>query len=150
VAHTEERRCRGVPPRLLDDAVPRIDEDERELGRRCPGHHVAGVFHVPRGVGEDERATRRREVAIGDVDGDALLALGAEAVGEQCEVDRLVPLGGARPLDRGEGVGEDRLGVVQKSPDEGGLAVVDGARGGEPQELVRGRRRGVLHDGGHV
>ncbi len=31
---------------------------------------------------------RRREVAVGDVDGDALLALGAQAVGEQREVGR--------------------------------------------------------------
>jgi hypothetical protein len=30
---------------------------------------------------------RRGEVAVGDVDGDALLALGAEAVGEVGEVD---------------------------------------------------------------
>ena len=29
----------------------------------------------------------RREVAIGDVDGDALLALGAQAVGEQREIE---------------------------------------------------------------
>ena len=34
----------------------------------------------------------RREVAVGDVDGDALLALGAEAVGEQREVGVVVAL----------------------------------------------------------
>jgi hypothetical protein len=38
-------------------------------------------------IGDDELAFRRGEIAIGDVDGDALLALGAQAVGEQREID---------------------------------------------------------------
>ena len=33
---------------------------------------------------------------------------------------------------------EDRLGVVQEPPDQGRLAVVDRARGGDPQELTSG------------
>ena len=41
----------------------------------------------PGGVGEDEGAPRGGEVPVGDVDGDALLALGAQAVGEQRQVD---------------------------------------------------------------
>ena len=45
-----------------------------------------------------KRAVGRGEVAVGDVDGDALLALGAQAVGEQREV-------GVRP---GRGRGETR------------------------------------------
>jgi hypothetical protein len=78
-----------------------------------------------------------REVAVGDVDGDALLALGAQAVGEQREVGVAVALGRGSPLDGVELVGEDRLGVVQQAADQGGLAVVDGAGGGEAQQLVR-------------
>ena len=61
-------------------------EDERELGGRGAGDHVAGVLDVAGGVGEDVGARRRREVAVGDVDGDALLALGPQAVGEQRQV----------------------------------------------------------------
>jgi len=34
-------------------------------------------------VGDDVLAAAGREVAVGDVDGDALLALGLQAVGEQ-------------------------------------------------------------------
>ena len=41
----------------------------------------------PGRVGDDEAPPRRREVAVGDVDRDALLALGAQAVGQQREVD---------------------------------------------------------------
>ena len=53
----------------------------------------------------------RREIAIGDVDRDALLALGFEPVDEQREIDILA--GGAVffriALERGELVVEDQL-----------------------------------------
>jgi hypothetical protein len=42
---------------------------------------------VARRVGDDELALRRREIAVRDVDRDALLALGLEAVGQQREVE---------------------------------------------------------------
>jgi hypothetical protein len=42
---------------------------------------------VPGAVGDDELAVRRGGVAVGDVDGDALLALGPQAVGDEGEVD---------------------------------------------------------------
>jgi hypothetical protein len=64
---------------------------------------------VAGGVGDDELAPRRREVAVGDVDGDALLALGPQAVGEQRQVGLLLAAVPAGPLDRLELVGEDRL-----------------------------------------
>ena len=83
-------------------------------------------------------APRRGEVAVGDVDRDALLALGAQAVGEQREVDvrrRRAALGGLRDLL--ELVLEDRLGVVEQAADQRGLAVVDRAGGGEAQQLAR-------------
>jgi hypothetical protein len=49
-------------------------------------------------VRDDELAPRRREVAVRDVDRDALLALGPQAVGEQRQVDVVVALGpGWRP-----------------------------------------------------
>jgi hypothetical protein len=38
-------------------------------------------------VGDDERAARRGEEPVGDIDGDALLALGLEAVDQQREID---------------------------------------------------------------
>ena len=59
------------------------------VGVRGAGRHVAGVLLVARRVGDDERAPRRGEEAVGDVDGDALLALGLEPVEQQREVDVL-------------------------------------------------------------
>ncbi len=89
---------------------------------------------MARRVRDDEFAARRGEVAVGDVDGDALFALGAEAVGEEREVD-LAGGGGAFALDGLDLVFVDGLRVVEQAADEGGFAVVDGAGGGEAEEV---------------
>jgi hypothetical protein len=91
--------------------------------------------HIAGGVGEDEPALRCGEVAVRDVDGDALLAFGAQTVGEQREVGRVLASRGRDPLHRLQLVGEDRLGVVQQPPDEGGLAVVDRTGRREPKRV---------------
>ena len=93
--------------RLLDDAVARIDQQDGELRGRRGRDHVARVLLVARRVGDDELALRRGEVAVRDVDGDALLALGGQAVGQQRKVERL-SAALRRARDRGELVGEDR------------------------------------------
>ena len=126
---------RGVPARLRDDAVARVDQQDRELRRRRGRHHVARVLLVPRRVGDDELAQRGGEVAVGDVDRDALFALGDEAVGEERQVER-EPAPLRRALDRRELVGEDRLRVVEQAADQRALAVVDAARGQEAQHAV--------------
>jgi hypothetical protein len=79
------------------------------------------------------------EVAVRDVDRDALLALGAQAVGEQREVRVAVAALARRALDVLELVLEDRLRVVEEPADQGGLPVVDRAGGCEPDELRRVR-----------
>ena len=82
-------------------------------------------------VGDDEAALRSGEVAVGDIDGDALLALGAQTVGEQRKVGLAIAIAAAR-LDHGSKlVFEDRLGVVQQATNEGALAVVYRASGGD-------------------
>ena len=45
---------------------------------------------MARRIGDDEFAARRREIAISDVDGDLLLALGLEAVDQERKVERAV------------------------------------------------------------
>lgn len=129
---------RGMAAGLLDHAVAGVDEDHGQVGGRGAGDHVAGVLHVPGGVGQDEPPRRCGEVAVGDVDGDALFAFGSQPVGQQRQVRirQAAPPGGV--LDRLQLVGEYRLGVVQQPPDQRGLAVVHGPGGGEAQQ--RGRR----------
>ena len=134
-----------VPTRLLENALASVDEDDDGIRGRRTGDHVARVLHVAGAVGEDEAARAGREVAVGDVDRDALLALGAEAVGEQSEVELAVREAalGRGACDLLELVGEDRLRVVQQAADESGLAVVDRAGRGEAEEGagVAGRGR---------
>jgi len=88
-------------------------------------------------VGDDELAPRGVEVAVGDVDRDALLALGAQPVGEQGEVRVAVAAPAGAELDVLELVLEDRLGVVEQPADQGRLAVVDRAGGGEADQVGR-------------
>ncbi len=124
----------GVAAGLRKDAFAGVDEDDGDVGGGGAGGHVAGVLLVAGGVGDDELAACGGEVAVGDVDGDALLALGAEAVGEQREIEH-AGAGGALAFDGLELVFVDALGVVEEATDEGGFAVVDGAGGGEAEEV---------------
>ena len=142
VPDAEQRRQERVPAGLLEQTVAGVDQDDRQLRGRGTGHHVAGVLNVAGRVGDDELALGRGEVAVGDVDRDALLAFGAQAVGHQRQVGVVVTafLGGA--LDRGQLVFHDGLGVEEQPTDEGGLAVVDGTGGGDPQQCRSGPRIG--------
>ncbi len=84
------------------------------------------------------------KVAIGHVDGDALLALGLEAVEQQREVGQAEIVLLARvTVQRGGLVFLDGLGVPKQSADQGGLAVIDGAAGDEA-ERTRVAKRGLL------
>jgi hypothetical protein len=79
---------------------------------------------------------------VRDVDGDALLALGREAVEQQREVEVAVdgPVAPGVRLQRGELVVEDQPGLEQQAPDQRRLAVVDGAAGDEAQQALLAQR----------
>ena len=117
-----------VPAGLLDDAFARVEEDDGDVGRRRARDHVARVLDVSGRVRELEASPRRNEGAVGHVDRDPLLALCAETVGEQREVDVAVAAALARRLDVLHLVDEDLLRVVEQAPDQRRFAVVDGAR----------------------
>ncbi|GIX18278.1 MAG: hypothetical protein KatS3mg119_2464 [Rhodothalassiaceae bacterium] len=134
----EQRADEGVPARLGDDALSRIDQQHRQIRGRCAGGHVAGVLLVTGRVGDDEAAPVGGEEAVGDVDGDPLLALGLEPVEEQREVDLLA----FRPVDapaflfqRRELVLEDEARIIEQAADQRRLAVIDAAAGDETQEI---------------
>ena len=98
----------------------------------------------PGRVGDDELAPRRVEVAVGHVDRDALLALGAQAVGEQREVRRSRRRAGATCAPTCSSW-SSKIDLVSNSsrPISVRLAVVHRARGGEADELGRAERRRV-------
>ena len=139
MADAEQRDDVGVAAGLGEDALARIDQQHGEIGGRGAGRHVAGVLLVAGRVGDDEAALVGGEEAIGDVDGDALLALGVEAVDEQREVD--VARRSCRSVrefgtQRRELVLEQQLGIVEQPADQRRLAVVDAAAGEEAQQVL--------------
>src|SRR3546814_8775534 len=77
-----------MPPRLRQQTLACIDQDHGQVGAGRTGGHVARVLLVPRAVGHDELAPRSTEITIGHVDGDALLALGFEAIDQQRVIER--------------------------------------------------------------
>src|SRR5699024_574763 len=92
---------------LLDHAVTDVDEDDHQVRGGHAGDGVAGVLNVARGVRENEAAAVGGEVAVGHVDGDALLALGAQAVDQQRKVRVLQTAGGGDALHGLQLVGQD-------------------------------------------
>ena len=80
---------------LVSMPLPRVDAGSRREARGGgAGGHVARV-NLLRWPGVSATMVKRRvgdgEEAVGDVDGDALLALGLQAVQQQREVDALSP-----------------------------------------------------------
>ena len=64
-----------------------INQDDRQITRRSTRRHVARVLLMPGRISNDELALRRGEVAIGNIDGDALLALRLQTIREQGRVE---------------------------------------------------------------
>jgi hypothetical protein len=77
----------------------------------------------------------RHERAVRDVDRDPLLALRAQAVGEEGEVHVRIAAALRRFLDVLHLVDEDLLRVVEQPADQRRLAVVDGAARDEAEQL---------------
>jgi hypothetical protein len=76
---------------LGQHAAAGVDQDHGEVRGGGAGDHVARVLLVAGRVGDDEFAAVGGEEAVGDVDRDALLALGGQAVDQQREIDVLAP-----------------------------------------------------------
>ena len=123
LANAQQPRDARVAAGLGQHALARVDQHHGEIGVRRAGGHVARVLLMARRVGEDEAALLGREIEIGDVDRDALLALRLEPVGEQREI-----------LDSLALVLRDRSAIEQQPADQRGLAVVDRPAGEEAQE----------------
>ena len=75
-----QRHQIAVAARLCKNALARVDQNNGRVGRRGAGDHVARVLFMSGGIGNDELTPFGREEAIGHINGDALLALGREAV----------------------------------------------------------------------
>ncbi len=135
----DQRDDRGVAACLRQQAFARVDQQDGEIGARSRCRHIARILLMAGRVGDDEGAPRRRDIAVGDVDRNALFALGLEPIDEKGEVD-IVAVGAVAPRVAFEGrevIVVDEALFIEKPPDEGRFAIVDGAAGDQPQ----GRRR---------
>jgi len=112
VGHSKQGGNRQVSAGLFQDTLACVHEQDHRVSRGGTGNGVPGVLNVSRAVGQDERAVGGGEVAVGHVNGDALLTFGAQAVGEQCKVCGGQTAAARDSLDRVELIGQDRLGVV--------------------------------------
>ncbi len=80
VRDAEQRSDEAVPAGLFQDPLACVHEDDGQVRGAGACDHVARVLDVPRCIGDDELAFRCGEVAVGYVDGDALLALSTQAI----------------------------------------------------------------------
>ena len=117
-----EQLCEvAVPSGLGQHPLTGIDQDD---GQVCGGRtrdHVARILLVTGCVGDDELAPPGGKKSIGHVDGDALLALGGQAIDQQREID-ILPLGAHAPgisLERRELVRENQLAVIEQAANQG-------------------------------
>ena len=141
VAHAQHGHDEGMAARLRQDALARVDQDDGEFGGGGAGRHVARILLMAGRIGNDEGAFVRAEIAIGDVDGDALFALRRKTVEQQREIE----IGALRAellavaLQGLQLVFEDAARVIEHAPDQRRFAVVDRAAGEETQQRLRAR-----------
>ena len=80
----QQRSDKAVTLGLLHYAVvmPSVDQDDCQVSRRCTSGHVSGVLNMPWCVRDDKFTLGRAEIAIGDIDRDALFAFGFQTIGQ--------------------------------------------------------------------
>ena len=83
----DQRNDEAVPARLRKHALARVDEDDGESAPDAPVAMLRVYCSWP-GVSATMKDRRvRREIAVGDIDGDALFALGRQAVDQQRQIE---------------------------------------------------------------
>lgn len=136
VADAHQARDRRMPPGLREEALAGIDEQHRDVADGGPRRHVAGELLVARAVGDDEASPAGREIAVGHVDRDALLAFSGEAIEQQ----RIVEAVAARAGDRRKLVIRHQPGIDHHPPEQGRLPIVDGPASKHAQHVLFGHR----------
>jgi hypothetical protein len=138
-AHPQQGGDGAVPPGLGEHAPAGVHQQDGGLRGGGGRRHVARVLLVAGGVRQDHVAPGAAQVAVGHVDGDPLLALGPETVGEEREVQGGPAAARRVQAQAGQLVLGQGAAVVQEPADERGLAVVHAAEGHDPEQPGRGR-----------
>jgi hypothetical protein len=134
---------------LRKDALARIDKNDREVRSGGAGSHVSGVLLMARGIGNDELAALSGEIAISDVDGDALFTFSAKSISKLGEVDSELLLARRRhgPGDGANLVLVDVARVIEEPADKSGFAIVDTSGCAEAEQVFSFFRGKKLFDG---
>ena len=83
VANAHQCTDACVAAGLHKHALRSIDQNDCQIGKRCADRHVSGVLLMSRRVSNDKAAVVCGEVAICDVNRDALLAFCHQTVQQQ-------------------------------------------------------------------
>ncbi len=153
LSDAEQMQQIAMTPGLVAHAFQRVDDQDRAVGLRSAGDHVAQEFGVAGGVDQHHVAGAGAEADLRGVDGDALVALGLQRIQKE------------RPFERHAAPGADGLehfqlavgqaaGLVQQPSDQGGFAMIDMADDDDADlrtggAVGRRRGRGFLEDHVH-
>src|SRR4051812_4013579 len=96
---------------------------------------------MARSIGDDEFPPRRGEVAIGNINGDALFSLGSQAVRKQRKINWSCGAVDAALLHGRQLVLVNRLAVIEEPADQRGFSIIHAAGGGEAQWFLRRRKQ---------
>src|SRR5262245_5977703 len=92
---------------------------------------------MARRVGYDKLPPWRCKITVSHVYGNALLALGPQAVGQIRQVNLTGASYVSRALESFELVFHQALGIIKQPPDQRGLPVINRAAGVKAQDLYR-------------
>src|SRR5262245_26004271 len=123
-----------VSPRLRHQTLPRVYKDHGQVCGAGTGNHVAGVLFVTGSIRDDELPAHGVEVAVGNVDGDALFPLGLQPIGEQGKVDSFTSTPFVITLGRGDLILKGATSVDKETADKRGLTVVNAACSNESKQ----------------
>ena len=136
LADAEQVQQIAVPPGLVANAFGGIDDQDRGVGLRRAGDHVAQEFGVAGRVDQHDVARRRAEADLAGVDGDALVALGLQRIEQERPFE-----GDAAPradrLEVLELAVREAAGLVQQASDQRRLAMIDMPDDDDANEAAR-------------
>ena len=132
---TQQRHKESVAACLRNDTRAGVYQNNRQVGGRAAGNHVARILFVSRSVGNDEFTIIGGEIAVSHVDSDTLLPLRLQAVQQQGVVDVVTGITHtlAVTLQRIQLVFVQFLTIEQQTADKCGLSVIHRAGSKESQ-----------------
>src|SRR5881397_458153 len=126
----------SVAPRLGHHAIARIDQNDRKVAGARARHQIARVLLVPGRVRNDELSFRRRKIAVSNINGDTLLALRPQAIGQQRKIDALATTSFVFALCPFDLVFKCTLSLDEQAANQGGFPIVDVAGRSEAENVT--------------